>query len=68
MRCAARINASYLFFLTNVNDMTMTVKCNRFLYADDKCLVFQRENVKDIENQLNEKILQTYAISLFQLN
>ena len=45
--------------------MTMAVKCNRFLHADDKCLVFQRENVKVIENQLNEKILQTYAISLF---
>ena len=44
--------------------MTMTVKCNWFLYADDKCLVSQRENVEDIENQVNEKILQTYAISL----
>ena len=44
--------------------MTMKVKCNRFLYADDKCLVFQRENVNDIENQLNEKILLTYAIRL----
>ena len=34
--------------------MTMAVKCNLFLYADDKCLVFQSKNVKDIKKQLNE--------------
>ena len=34
--------------------MPMAVKCNLFLYADGKCLVFQSKNVKDIEKQLNE--------------
>ena len=34
--------------------MSMAVKCNLFLYADDTCLVFQSKNVKDIEKQLNE--------------
>ena len=43
-----------LLFLIYVNDMPMAVKCNLFLYADDKCLVFQGKNVKDIEKQLNE--------------
>ena len=41
-------------FLIYVNDMSMAVKCNLFLYADDTCLVFQSKNVKDIKNQLNE--------------
>ena len=43
-----------LLFLIYINDMLMTVKCNLFLYVDDTCLVFQSNNVKDIENQLNE--------------
>ena len=34
--------------------MSMAVKCNLFLYADDTCLVFQSKKVKDIEKQLNE--------------
>ena len=34
--------------------MSMTVKCNLFLYTDYLCLVFQNKNVKDIEKQLNE--------------
>ena len=38
-----------LLFLIYVNDMSMAVKCNLFLYADDTCLVFQSKNVKDIE-------------------
>ena len=42
-----------LLFLIYVNDMSMAVKCNLFLYADDTCLVFQSKNVKDIEKQLN---------------
>ena len=37
-----------LLFLIYVNDMTMAVKCNLFLYADDTCLVFQSKNVSDI--------------------
>ena len=35
--------------------MSMAVKCNLFLYADDTCLVFQSKNIKDIEKQLNEE-------------
>ena len=42
-----------LLFLIYVNDMSMAVKCNLFLYVDDTCLVFQSKNVKDIEKQLN---------------
>ena len=42
-----------LLFLLYVNDMPQVVKCDLFLYADDTCLTFQHENVKEIENQLN---------------
>ena len=43
-----------LLFFINVDEMPMAIKCNLFLYADDKCPVFQRKNDKDIEKQLNE--------------
>ena len=43
-----------LLFLVQVNNMSTAVKCNLFLYADDKCLVFQSKNVKDVEKQLKE--------------
>ena len=33
--------------------MPMAVKCDLFLHADKKSLVFQTKNVKDIEKQLN---------------
>ena len=33
--------------------MPQAVKCDSFLYADDACLTFQHENVKEIEDQLN---------------
>ena len=33
--------------------MSQAVKCELFLYADDTCLTFQHENVKEIEDQLN---------------
>ena len=42
-----------LLFLLYVNDMSQAVKCDFFLYADDTCLTFQHENVKEIEDQLN---------------
>ena len=43
-----------LLFLIYFNDMPVAVKCNLFLYGDDKCLVFQSKNViEDIEKQLN---------------
>ena len=32
----------------------MAAECNIFLYANDTCLFFQSENVKDTEKQLNE--------------
>ena len=37
------------YFLIHVNDMPMAAKCNLFLYADDTCLFFLGNNVKDIE-------------------
>ena len=40
--------------------MLVAVKCNLFLYVDDACLVFQRENVKYIEKQLNEDFANIY--------
>ena len=43
-----------LLFSIYVN-MSMAVKCNLFLYADDTCLVFQSKNIKDIKKQLNEE-------------
>ena len=43
-----------LLFLIYVNDMPMAVKCNLFLYPDDACLVFQSDDAKDIEKQLNQ--------------
>ena len=49
-----------LLFLICVNDMLVAVKCNLFLYVDDACLVFQRENVKYIEKQLNEDFANIY--------
>ena len=45
-----------LLFLIYVNDMSIAVKCNLFLYADDTCLAFQGKNVKDIQKQLNEDL------------
>ena len=42
-----------LLFLLYVNDMPQqAVKCDLFLYADDTCLTFQHENMKEIEDQL----------------
>ena len=36
--------------------MPQAEKCDLFLYADDTCLTFQHENVKEIEDQLNLNI------------
>ena len=38
-------------FLIYLNDIP--IKSNLFLYADDSCLVFQRNDVIEIEKQLN---------------
>ena len=43
-----------LLFLIYVNDMSQAVKCDRFLYADDTCLVCQHKVINNIENQLND--------------
>ena len=40
-----------LLFLIYVNYMSQTVKSNRFLYADDSCVVFQGNNLIEIEKQ-----------------
>ena len=52
-----------LLFLLYVDDMPQqAVKCDLFLYADDTCLTFQHENMKEIEEQL---ILNFSLYSLF---
>ena len=33
-----------------LNGMPQAVKCDLFLYADDTCLTFRHENVKEIED------------------
>ena len=43
-----------LLFLLYVNGMKQTVKCDLFLYADDACLVYQHNNVSNIEQNLNK--------------
>ena len=43
-----------LLFLIYVSDIPMAVKCNLFLYANNKRLVFQSNIVKEIGKQLNE--------------
>ena len=40
-----------LFFLVYINDMSQTVKCNRFVYADGTCLVCQHKVINEIEKQ-----------------
>ena len=42
-----------LLFLLYVNDMSQAVKCDLVLYADVTCLTFQREIMKEAEDQLN---------------
>ena len=41
-----------LLFLSYVNDIPQAVKCDLFLCADDTCLIFPHENVKETEDQL----------------
>ena len=42
-----------LLFILYVNDMPQAVKRDLFYYANDTCLTFQHEHVKEIEDQLN---------------
>ena len=39
--------------------MPMAVECNIFLHADGTCIVFQSENVENIEKQLNDDFANT---------
>ena len=41
-----------LLFLIYINDMSQAVKCELLLYADDTCLIFQHNDIKEIEIQL----------------
>ena len=43
-----------LLFLLYVNDMPQAVSCDLLLYADDSCLVFQANDVNEIEFKLNQ--------------
>ena len=43
-----------LIFLLYINDMPQAVKCELLLYADDTCLIFQHNDIKEIEIQLNK--------------
>ena len=45
---------SPLLFLISIHDISIVVKCNLFLHANDTCLVFKSKNVKDMKKQLNE--------------
>ena len=43
-----------LLFLLYINDMPKSVNCELLLYADDTCLIFQHNDIKEIEIQLNK--------------
>ena len=47
-------NLGPLLFLLYINDMPQAVKCEPLLYADDTCLIFQHNDIKEIEIQLNK--------------
>ena len=46
-----------LLFLLYINDMPQSVNCELLLYADDTCLIFQHNDIKEIENQLNKNFI-----------
>ena len=41
-----------LLFLLYINDLPQAVISDSLLYADDTCIVFQHENVSEIEKEL----------------
>ena len=43
-----------LLLLIYVNDMSQTVECYLYLYADDSCLLFQHKSVSKIKKQLTK--------------
>ena len=49
-----------LLFLIYINDLSQTVKCIFFLYADDTCLVCQHNDVNKTDKQLNKDFESIY--------
>ena len=45
-----------LLFLNYINCMAQAVKCELLLHADDTCLIFQHNDIIEIEIQLNKNI------------
>ena len=43
-----------LLFLLYINDMPQAVDCELLLYADDTCLIFQHNDITEIETALNK--------------
>ena len=43
-----------ILFLRYINDMPRAVKCEAPLYSDDSCLIFQHNDIKEIEIQVNK--------------
>ena len=43
-----------LLFLLYINDMPQSLNCELLLYEHDTCLIFQHNDIKKIENQLNK--------------
>ena len=49
-----------LLFQLCVNNMKQDVDCDLFLYADDCCLVYQHNDMKDIERDLSKSFSNVY--------
>ena len=43
-----------ILLLRYINDMPRAVKCEALLYSDDSCLIFQHNDIKEIEIQVNK--------------
>jgi len=43
-----------LIFLIYINDMAQAVDCSLYLFADDSCLAYSGDNVKEIDENLNK--------------
>ena len=52
-----------LLFPMYANDMTQAVEANIFPCADDSCLVFQENDVIEIENQLHGDFKNIWMVS-----
>ena len=47
-----------LLFLLYINDLKQASESLLLLYADDSCIIYQRKDVQEIENKLNEDFEQ----------